>query len=251
MSLVSALKKVLPQSIWPSRCARRTLQSVYGKAEVLGGPFRGMKYVSGAQGSVLIPKLLGIYEQELAGIIEQLGERNFANIYIIGAGEGYYAVGMAMKNPAAKVIAFEANESAHKLIKEVAERNGVDRRILIQGLCSDADMRSILPNSLIIMDVEGAEKQLLDPEASDSLRSCTILFEAHYPPEEMKAGILGRFGPSHEIERIDSAERTWTDVCALPRPLVFYIRRNIGHWIDEMRGGPMQWYLLTPRSRIS
>jgi hypothetical protein len=42
---------------------------VYEKRAILGGPFRGMKYISEAQGSVLIPKLLGIYEKELQPVI--------------------------------------------------------------------------------------------------------------------------------------------------------------------------------------
>jgi hypothetical protein len=38
---------------------------------------------------------------------------------------------------------------------------------------------------------------------------------------------------------------------SLPLPLVFYIRRNIGLWLDEMRGGTMQWYLMSPKWNIS
>jgi hypothetical protein len=218
---------------------------------VLGGPFRGMRYVSEAQGSVLIPKLLGIYEKELNPTIEGLVRGNFPRIYVIGAGEGYYAAGMALRNPGAQVVAYEANEAAHKLIREVVERNAVTGRVAVHGLCSDADMRSLPGGSLVIMDVEGAEEHLLDPASFSGLRDCTILFEAHFSPAKMQSGILARFANSHTITRINSEVRRWSDVESLPLPLVFYIRRNIGLWLDEMRGGTMQWYLMSPKRNIS
>ena len=29
---------------------------------------------------------------------------------------------------------------------------------------------------------------------------------------------------------------------------MFYMRRNIGFWLDELRGVSMHWYLLAPKS---
>jgi hypothetical protein len=244
----SSFKQILPRSIWPSQVAHRTLCKIYGKAEVLGGPFAGMKYISEAQGSVLIPKLLGIYEMELGSEIQRLAEMDFRSIYVIGAGEGYYAVGMAIKNPRAAVTAFEANESAHHLITEVAARNGVAERISIRGICLDADMQGIPEKSLVIMDVEGAEEHLLDPMKFCGLQNCTILFEAHFSPSETRTKILQKFEMSHGIQRFDSRGRVWSDIRCLPLLLLFYIRRNIGFWLDEMRGAQMQWYLMTPKA---
>jgi precorrin-6B methylase 2 len=207
-----------------------------------------MNYISEAQGSVLIPKLLGIYERELNLVIDRLCRQPFQNIYVIGAGEGYYAVGMALKIPMARVFAYEANESAHKLISEVAEQNGVSARVSILGLCADEDMRAIKPDSLVIMDVEGAEERLLDPVKFSGLQSSTILFEAHQPPEETQRLILAKFKQTHLILRIDSKERVWKDIRSLPFPLLYYIHRNICFWLDELRGGPMEWYVLYPKN---
>lgn len=247
MPLLSKLKNLLPQSIWPSRLAHRTLSTIYDRATVLGGPFCGMKYISEAQGSVLIPKLLGIYEKELNLVIDNLCRQPFQNIYVIGAGEGYYVVGMALKIPKARVFAYEANVSAHKLISEVAEKNGVSARVSILGLCADDDMRAVRPDSLVIMDVEGAEQYLLDPMKFSGLQSATILFEAHQAPEETQSLILAKFKQTHSILRIDSEVRVWKDIRCLAFPFLFYIRRNIGFWLDEMRGVPMQWYVLSAK----
>jgi precorrin-6B methylase 2 len=247
MPLLSKLKIILPQAIWPSQCAHRTLNKIYETASILGGPFRSMKYISEAQGSVLVPKLLGIYEKELQPVINNLTGKSFDSIYVIGAGEGYYAVGMALKLPKARIFAYEANESAHRLIREVAGKNGVAGRVSILGLCSEDDMRAIPTDSLVIMDVEGAEEHLLNPEKFSGLLKSTILFEAHQTPEETQTLILEKFNQTHSIFRIDSEDRVWKDIRSLPFPLLFYIRRNIGFWLDEMRGCSMQWYLLTPK----
>ena len=244
--MLNFLKCLLPVNFWPSQVAHRTLTKVYEKRAILGGPFRGMNYISEAQGSVLIPKLLGIYERELNLVIDSLCRQPFQTIYVIGAGEGYYAVGMALKIPMARVFAYEANESAHKLISEVAEQNGVSARVSILGLCADEDMRAVKPDSLVIMDVEGAEERLLDPVKFSGLQSSTILFEAHQPPEETQTLILAKFKQTHSILRIDSEVRVWKDIRSLPFLILFYIRRNIGFWLDEMRGAPMQWYVLFP-----
>lgn len=249
--MIYPFKRLLPEKLWPSQTAHRTLQKIYKKAAILGGPFRGMKYISEAQGSVLIPKLLGIYEKELHLVINNLTGKSFDSIYVIGAGEGYYAVGMALKLPKARIFAYEANESAHRLIREVVEKNGVSDQISILGLCSDADMRAVKLDSLVIMDVEGAEEHLLDPVKFSGLQSATILFEAHQPQEETRSKILDKFAQSHSIQRIDSEVRAWNDIRCLPFLLLFYIHRNIGFWLDELRGGPMQWYWISPKTSFN
>lgn len=248
MNFSVQIKSLLPQVAWPSRLAHSILNRVYEGEVIRSGPFKGMKYVSEAQGSVLIPKLLGIYEMELHSVIKNINSKTFRSIYVIGAGEGYYAIGMALKHPESHIFAYEANESAHKLIWEVANKNGVADRISLHALCSDVDMKAVEPNSLVIMDVEGAEIYLLDPVKFTGLHSSTILFEAHQPPEETETKILDKFDQNHSISRIDSKVRFWKDIRCLPFPILFYIRRNIGFWLDEMRGGHMQWYFLSPKS---
>jgi precorrin-6B methylase 2 len=244
-------KTILPKKLWPSQCAHRTFEKISREPRILDGPFRGMHYVFTSQGSALIPKLLGIYEKELHTIIKRLNKNSYKGIYVIGAGEGYYAVGMALKHPNTKVLAYEANTAAHDKICQIATRNGVIKQIEIRGCCEANDMKAIEPEFLVIMDVEGAEEHLLNPVAFTGLAKSTILFEAHFSPEETQPKILRKFASTHFVTRVDTVERSWRDIRSLPFALLFYIRRNIGFWIDEMRGGPMQWYLLSPRAECS
>jgi hypothetical protein len=244
------LKHIIPRHLHPGACADRVLKAMLRDKIVRSGPFRGMRYIEESQGSVYLPKLVGVYELEIAGVIKSLASQRFKNIYVIGAGEGYYAVGFAMRSPNSTIYAYEANTSAHKLIKELARLNHCEERVIIKGECGESDLSGMSESGvLIVMDVEGAEKVLLDPEGCDPLRTATILFESHYTPEETRDEINARFAGTHEVERYDSKERSWRDLSFLPRAYAFYIRRMLRFWFEEMRGGPMSWYLLRPKPR--
>ena len=102
--------------------ARRTLESrlrsVLDDPEtVLSGPFKGMRYPlrSSGQGG-LLPKLLGTYERELSPAIERLISDRPTLVVNVGAAEGYYAVGLALRAPQAQVIAFEMERPLHGAI---------------------------------------------------------------------------------------------------------------------------------------
>lgn len=83
---------------------------------LLNGPFRGMRYVRTSIGSSFGAKLIGTYELELAGVIEELCRRGFREVVNIGAGEGHYAVGLAFRQPGALVTAFEMDTEGQALI---------------------------------------------------------------------------------------------------------------------------------------
>ena len=103
---------------------------------VLSGPFQGMKYLRESSASVLAPKLLGIYERELHAAIEEAIAFPFQRVVDIGAAEGYYCVGLAMRMPRARIVAYEANETAHPLIEKLAALNHVEDRLEIHGTCT-------------------------------------------------------------------------------------------------------------------
>src|SRR5438445_9468790 len=78
------------------------------RGRVIAGPFQGLTYVSTARGSSIGPKLLGTYEIELREVVEEIIRRGYKTIINIGAGEGYYGVGLAKRMPDARVICFDA-----------------------------------------------------------------------------------------------------------------------------------------------
>lgn len=103
---------------------------------VKNGPFRGMKFPKGEllKSSAFSPKLIGSYESELHSVIVRMLKISYTKVVNIGSAEGYYAVGLALKIPSAKVYAYDIDLEATKLLEENAAANSV-RVITNQKAC--------------------------------------------------------------------------------------------------------------------
>jgi len=210
-----------------------------------------MRYTSGSICSANSPKLLGVYEIELKPVFDSLWDISFPQIIVVGAAEGYYAVGTALKWPSTRVIAFESSPEGRELLNQVVELNGLKERVEIRGYCSMEALRDTLATSstgLLIMDVEGGENELLDRSLLASLAGYHIIVEVHDFVDTAIAGRLReRFQPSHEIQEIWSRPRRLSDF-ATPAflPLRWYMLRGLRASSKEYRPGPMRWFYLSP-----
>jgi len=206
------------------------------------GPFKGMRIGNAVTGSH-IPKLLGCYEAELHDVIESICSREYQCIIDVGCGEGYYAVGLAMKNPLSVVHAFDINSMAQIACADQAKANGVSDRVRVHGECNQQTLAKLIEQrTLVISDCEGYEEQLLDLATVPALAQCDILAELHeLISPGVTAKITTRFRASHSIRLIDSVER---DPVRYPA-LGGFSPRHQRLAINESRGGPMQWAWMT------
>lgn len=177
---------------------------------VQSGPFAGMTYVPIATGSVLPPKLLGCYEQELHPVLEDIIYRNdYDAVVDVGCAEGYYAIGLALRLPNALVYAYDISPMARRLCRTLAELNGVSHRVTVSGRCDPAVMASLSGKRLLVIcDCEGYEVTLLRPDLVPQLRESDILVELHdvlYPG--LSQEVLPRFEKTHYISLIGTQER--------------------------------------------
>lgn len=219
---------------------------------ILAGPFAGMHYVGDFAGSLLPPKLLGTYECELHAIVQRLIDQSPALIVNVGAGEGYYAVGLARRLPSCHVHAFEADEHGRSLIAQVAVQNQVADRIRTGGLCTITDLADALApasSPWLIIDVEGAEDHLLDPVAIPSLVLTTILVEVHdFIDATLGQRLQQRFAPTHRLEHFWAEPRTIGDLPAWLRwTAITPWRQRVLHAMDEQRPDCMRWFVFTPK----
>ncbi len=195
----------------------------------------------------MLPKVLGTYESELHPAIEEICRSRCDRIIDIGAAEGYYAVGMALRNPEAAMIGFEMSAPARHLLRRLARRNGVSDRIALRGACSIAALDTALAGArqpAVICDCEGAEDVLLRPDRVKSLRHALLLVETH---EGMVDGVTRRlrerFFLTHQIEVIDSRPRSGDDLpsgCTLSSA-------EADQAMDEYRRWA-QWYFMRPKA---
>lgn len=196
----------VPQSvsIWPET-----------RLYVASGPFQGMRYVWKAYGSAHSAKLLGTYEKELHSCVEEAIAIPFERMVNVGAGEGYYAIGFALRTgDKLQVIAFEAEEGGSSLIRQLARLNSISN-ISIYGRCGVRDLEVATTCSgkvLVICDVEGFEAELLDPVKVPQLARSWMLVELHdFLCSGISALIRERFEKTHSIKEIKNRRRTWLD----------------------------------------
>ncbi len=220
--------------------------------KVLSGPFEGMQYVKQATGAAYLPKLLGTYERELTGSIEKVIAGDHDLLVDVGAAEGYFAVGLATRCEA-PVVTYEMSPFGRDLAAELAEKNGVAGRIEQHGECVPESLEGALSDAqrpFLLIDVEGAEAQLLDPRAVPSLRRTTILVEIHeFARPGITADLMHRFASTHDVEVIWEAGRSADEYPystflsrLMPKK---YLRRAV----EEHRGHQQSWLWITPANK--
>ena len=237
---------VAPSSFYRRR-ARIHRQAGSPRA-VLSGPFKGLVYSRHAADKLLLHRLFGAYECELHGAVERLCTAERDAVVVAGAGEGYYAVGLARRLPQAKVHAYEGYAWAQHLLKQMIAKNQVQDRVQTGGLIDPPELERVLSTTArpaVVCDVEGYERELLDPVAVPSLARAAILLELH---EHMVPGlteeIRRRFAGTHRIDEFYSRPRSLADL-----PPGVSLSSEDGLWAideDRFRRVRQTWFLLEP-----
>lgn len=214
---------------------------------VLTGPFAGMIYPElEAAGSPLAPKLLGSYEEEVHPFVERLLARQYRTVVNLGCGEGYYAVGLALRIPGAAVHAFDTDARSQRLCRDMAEANGVTPRVRVAGECGVTELREVIEAAtLVVCDIEGAEDDLLRPDLIPSLRGCDLLVELHAAKgrQSTRSVVHDRFADTHLAEFVTYRGR---DPARYPS-IAFLSGRDRKIAVDERRRWGREWMLIIRR----
>ncbi len=233
------------------RLARRHIWKTMD-GRVISGPFKGLRYVQASVGSRYEPKLLGTYEKELHPVVEHWCQARFDTILNVGAAEGYYAIGLALRCPQARILAFESEATGQQLLREMAELNGIADRLTIHGACDRDALNQCLPSAgacLLVVDVEGAEMTLLDPQFVPGLRHATLLVEMHdhlFPGSSQT--LRDRFQDTHVLEVIWQRPRVTEDLPVRSFWLNPWLKRAMNEKRPK-RAEPMSWFSLVPKGR--
>jgi len=195
-----------------------------------------------------MPKILGTYELELHSILRNECSKRSLRVVDVGAGEGYYAIGILRNDPQAQVVAYEAVDHGRRIMSLLAAKNGVADRLEIRGECSIADLQQSLENwsqPMLIMDVEGAEKHLLDPTRAPALKKCTIIVEIHDDLEDL---ITTRFQSTHTITVIPSRDVSAEDIRSPFWNFVARLSTKLTQRLLQERPFKMNWFVMKPIS---
>jgi Methyltransferase small domain len=230
-----------------------TLLQAHG-GTVVSGPFGGMKLLPEVVwGDGNLPALLlGCYEAELHPAIAQAVARNPTKVVNIGCGEGYYAIGLARLLPQARVFAFDSNQKSQDICRRAAIANQVGDRLIVAGKCDIESLRDVLTSpvlaqterSLLIVDCEGAEFELLDPARVPETLHCDMIIECHdFAKPGITQVLIKRYSASHDIVDVLEGARD---------PSQFAIMRgwqSIDRWLAINEGRPvlMNWLVCWAR----
>lgn len=217
-----------------------------GLMEVMSGPFKGMKYTREATAAHYPPKLLGMYEAELHPVLEKIIASHYSTIVDVGCCEGYYAVGLAVRCPTARIHAFDIDENGRRWCAGLAEANGVGERVRVSGECTPEHLQLLgSERAFLLSDCEGFEIKLLDPERAPVLRGWDILVELHDSHGcHVTEVVLPRFAQTHDITEIWPAPRImWRD-----KRLEFLSRRDRKIAFSDLRGEQGHWAFMRARN---
>jgi hypothetical protein len=197
------------QRYWNFRRADRAIANRLG-LQVLAGPFAGMNYFRTPPGHHFSPKILGIYEKELHGSVESIFARQYDRVMNVGSAEGYYAVGFGRHFGSAQIFAYDISKREQALCAQLGQLNGLAERLHVSGECTSATLdENVRIGTLVVMDCEGCEEALLNPELSPNLVYADCLVEIH---EAEGITILleilkTRFAQTHDQQIIWSEKR--------------------------------------------
>ena len=180
----------------------KKLNTLFKDKIVYSGPFKGMIYPDFFSfGSALYSKLTGCYESELHTVIEDFLTQKYDTIIDIGCAEGYYAVGMALRQPQAKVYAIDIEEKALAGCNKMAKLNNVADRVITSNYCNTEILAGMISGrTLIISDCEGYEIELFTESSRNIFAYCDVLIELHdYVDIDISGTLKSVFQATHTV----------------------------------------------------
>jgi hypothetical protein len=218
------------------------------------GPFKGLSLVnkSGWSSNDRVSMLLGTYESRVLDLLTK-ALSNRSCFIDIGAADGYYAVGVAIQSNVTIVHAFEIDSRSRDLILENANRNSTANKVMIHGeACAKALSEIVVTNqsnSVILIDIEGAEFDLLKSKCLlKKLRNEIIIIELHDflrgNPETERKDLFDDLSVNFDLFTFTSGPRDVSNIAELkrlPEDIAWLI-------ISEGRRQSMRWVMCLPRN---
>lgn len=218
-------------------------------AKVQTGPFAGTmlipRYMWGDGDTAA--KLMGVYEDELHGFVEQAIAQDPDLVINVGSAEGYYSVGFARRLPDTRVIAVDVDPRAAGIVKDTGTANQLSNLEAMTQMVDHAWLEKHCQEpakSLLIFDCEGAELELLDPTKVKALSKCSVIVECHDCMNPVITDTLvSRFQLTHDIQQVS---QTYKDSYQFD---FLHHLSDCDKWalVHEGRPSTMSWLYMVPK----
>lgn len=187
---------------------KKKINLIFKKPLVLNGPFKGMKYPGfRSKSSSLYSKLIGSYELEISDFILTAIDDKYEQVIDIGCAEGYYAVGLALKIEKTIVYAYDIDSEARKLTVEMANINNVSKKVVVRKSIKSSSFSEfdLTKKTLIVCDIEGAERLIFNSSNIKLLKNCFLIIETHdWVDINISTDLEHLFSPTHNVKAIQS-----------------------------------------------
>jgi hypothetical protein len=235
-------------SKWRTLLIQNTMLKHQG-TRVNEGVFEGLDFLTASAEGCHVPKLLGCYEQPLQRHIEEAIHAGYSTILNIGCAEGYYAVGLARRVADANIHAYDIDPKAREICAELAIKNGVRERVSIGELFRPEDFTDYLGRRVLVLcDIEGAEKELLDLSRAPALSGMDIIVESHEClVPGMTRMLMDRFASTHDITLVEDNGQRLLDNAPGWFSSLAHLDQLLAVW--EWRSGPTPWLVMKVKAQ--
>ena len=219
------------------------------------GPFKGLRLTHNPWWGQLDlgSQCLGLYEKEILKFIENIEDGQFTNFIDIGAADGYYAVGILSTGKIQRSICFEKTDKGREAIFTNWKNNGAIGQLVVKAKANFESIATLtehdLERSLILIDIEGGEFELLNNDTIHKFRYSKILLEIHNwvtDFEEKYKNLLISLDEFFCIKIIKRVDRQVDNYMELRD----FTDDNRLLLISERRPCLMRFLELTPKSRL-
>jgi len=219
------------------------------------GPFTGLKLDTNSwwgaadRGSML----LGLYELEVLTWMDsaRVGRSVLVDL---GAADGYYAIGALRAGWVEHAYCFEMSEAGRSAIAQNAAANGVGDRVTILGIATPSFVEELKQNHgvdiaqcLVLIDIEGAEFDVLTPSTLSSLSRAALVIELHEEPGVVSSKVDALTDACLESFTCAFLTTSARDLSVFPE---LQLWPDDDRWAlcSESRAYQMRWLTLTPIS---
>lgn len=217
---------------------------------VLHGPFEGLKYpLECAMTRYSTVNLMGTYEMELHPWFYDLSPGKYEQIIDIGASEGYYAVGMALRSRT-QVTAYDTAGISREYCRQMATLNGVADLVNIRSWCTQQDLKRLRgKRCLVLSDCEGYEVELFSEPVIQALKNSDVIIELHENTiqgagAKVCDALSTRFSATHSVELVGVKPRDPSQF-----PELAFLEGGALKAIGEFgREGDQQWLIAKPKN---
>ncbi len=155
------------------------------KGNVQNGPLKGFFLLDDFSWGGMVDvtaKIFGYYEHQNLAVFTATEKKTLIDI---GAADGFWGVGLVFAGFFENSICFETRGHGRRVIRRTARANGILDKVQVRGMFDEESQNEFVENTtdpadlFFLIDIEGAEFDMLSHDFLSRFRSSEFLIELH------------------------------------------------------------------------